>query len=114
MSKQYVTDCDYCDEISLCQDDEAGGKICTPCKRRQEEKGLVIEFTGTFFIAAKDVKFTPLSWVNGSTDPAINGEQWLKLDENDRGEYILQSIAHVARDCQDVNIESLKITEEVP
>ena len=113
MSKQYVTDCDYCGEISLCQDDGAGGTTCSSCKRRQEEKTLVLEFSGTFFIAAKDVKFQSISSVLGSSeDPVINGEDWLKLSEKDRQKYILQSIAHVARDCQDINIDSLKITEE--
>ena len=113
MSKPYVTDCDYCGEISLCQDDGAGGKTCSSCKRYEEEKSLAIEFTGTFFIVAKDVKFQPLSWITGNVEePIINGEDWLKLSKKDRQKYILQSISHVVRDCQDMNTESLKITEE--
>lgn len=113
MSKPYVSDCDYCGEISLCQDDGAGGMTCSSCKRCQEEKTLAIEFTGTFFIVAKDVKFQPISWITGNLeDPVINGEEWLKLSEKDRQNYILQSIPNVARDCEDLNIECLKITEE--
>ena len=77
-----------------------------------EEKSLAIEFTGTFFIPAKDVTFIPIGWRFGSEEPAINGEDWLKLSEKDRDQYILQSIANVARDCQDINIDLIKINEE--
>lgn len=112
MSNRNVGECDYCGQFTICFEDNAGGEACEKCKRFNEEKSLVIEFTGTFFIVAKDVVFIPTSWINGSTDPAINGEQWLKLDKKDREKYILQSIANVVRDCQDLNIESLKITEE--
>jgi len=29
----FVTDCDYCGEISLCFEDEAGGTCCHSCER---------------------------------------------------------------------------------
>lgn len=30
-----VTDCDYCGEISLVVDDQAGGKICSCCLAKE-------------------------------------------------------------------------------
>ncbi len=33
----YVTDCDYCGEIAMCFNDEAGGTCCRACEARQAE-----------------------------------------------------------------------------
>lgn len=38
-----VTDCDYCGEISLCFEDEAGGTCCHACDR--EDDGQPDEYT---------------------------------------------------------------------
>lgn len=113
MSNRNVGECDHCGQFTICYEDNAGGEACEKCKRLNEEKTLAIEFSGTFFITAKDVIFQPISWIIGNMeDPVIDGEQWLKLKEEDRSKYILQSITEVARDCQDLTIESLKIVEE--
>jgi|TARA_Y100000004_G_scaffold38727_1_gene41615 hypothetical protein len=35
----FVTDCDYCGEISLCFEDEAGGTCCHSCDREDDYDG---------------------------------------------------------------------------
>jgi hypothetical protein len=35
----FVTDCDYCGQISLCFEDEAGGTCCHSCDREDDYDG---------------------------------------------------------------------------
>lgn len=34
--EQYVTDCDYCGEMALCHNDNAGGTRCQSCAEKQK------------------------------------------------------------------------------
>ena len=34
----FVTDCDYCGEISLCFEDKAGGTCCHSCDREDDHE----------------------------------------------------------------------------
>jgi|TARA_R110002096_G_scaffold406555_1_gene604854 hypothetical protein len=44
----FVTDCDYCGEISLCVNDAFGGTCCSPCSEAMgdfEDDGQPDEYT---------------------------------------------------------------------
>lgn len=72
---------------------------------------LQIEYSGWIHCDAKDIEF----WCVGRRDlpKTINGEQWLDLDEDDQGEYVLESLSAARNEAFDGQEEQLDITETV-
>lgn len=73
---------------------------------------IVIDFTGSVFIDANLVKFVPIYKIFSYEDSdLITGEQWLNLDDIDRGDWVVQSLADAFAVSKEVCAEYVK-TEE--
>lgn len=73
---------------------------------------IVIDFTGSVFIDAELVKFVPVYKIFDYEDSdLITGEQWLDLDDTNRCDWVIQSLADAFAASKEVCPEYLK-TEE--
>ena len=71
-------------------------------------KDIIVEFSGWLRIEPKKAKFVCI----GSDGPVINGEQWLALDEDARGDYILETVIDAQRDSHDGNYYDIDVFED--
>ena len=71
-------------------------------------RDIIGEFSGWFRIEPKKAKFVCI----GSDGPDISGEQWLALDEDTRGDYILESIIDAQRDAYDGGYDHIDVSED--
>lgn len=71
-------------------------------------KDIIVEFSGWVRIMPSKARFVCI----GSDKPDINGEQWLALDEDARGDYILEDVIAVQRDCYDGDYDLIDVFED--
>ena len=71
-------------------------------------KDIIVEFSGWLRIAPKNAKFICI----GHDGSDISGEQWLALNEDARGDYILESIIDVQRDAYDGGYDHIDVSED--
>ena len=72
-------------------------------------KDIIVEFSDWVKISPEKVKFVYI----GSDDmPDIDGFQWLALDEDERCDYVLDSVIDVQRDCEDGDYDHIDVFEE--
>lgn len=68
------------------------------------EHDIIIEFSGWIGIDAKRLAF-----LNMETMETINGEEWVKLSEDNRENYIIEDIVAAIRDSDDGEWDSIDI-----
>lgn len=73
-------------------------------------RDIIVEFAGWVQIAPENVTFINIDKKGGM--PPIDGFQWLALSEEERGDYILESVIDVQRDCRDGNYVQIDVFED--
>ena len=71
-------------------------------------RDIIVEFSGWVRIAPEKAQFVCI----GSDGPDINGEQWLALDEDARGDYILEDVIAAQRDAHDGDYVQIDVFED--
>ena len=73
---------------------------------------ILVEFGGWIRVTPEKVSFVKIGTQDGRNDwlpDAINGEQWLALDEDDRDDYILEDLVGLHRHAHDSDFEHIDI-----
>ena len=68
-------------------------------------KDIIIDFNGWVRISPKKVTFVCI----GDDKPEINGEEWQRLSEDDRSDYILEDVIAAQRDCDDGSYDEIDV-----
>jgi hypothetical protein len=71
-------------------------------------KDIIVEFSGWVRMTPEKVSFVCI----GSDKPDINGEEWLALHKDARGDYIIEDVIAAQRDCDDGNYEHVDVFED--
>ena len=71
-------------------------------------RDIIVEFSGWVRMNPKKVSYVCI----GSDKPDINGEEWLELHEDARGDYIIEDVITAQRDCDDGNYEQIDVFED--
>jgi hypothetical protein len=77
----------------------------------QEEKDIVVEFSGWCRIKAKRVSFQ-YTGEDDDTTYIITGEEYLNLSEKAREDYILKNVLVAIRNCDDMEWTSIDVIDE--
>lgn len=70
-------------------------------------KDIIVEFSGWVRMTPKKTNFVCI----GSDKPDINGEQWLKLSDDDKSDYIIK-VLDAQRDCDDGSYDLIDVFED--
>lgn len=68
---------------------------------------LVIEFSGYLNVSPNSVRFQYVG--TGNKKPIINGNKYVKLTDEEKSEYILESFAKTIEVADDVNYDEIKV-----
>ena len=71
-------------------------------------KDIIVEFSGWVRMTPKKTNFVCI----GLDKPDINGEQWLKLSDDDKSDYILENVIDAQRDCDDGSYDLIDVFED--
>ena len=81
----------------------------TPTTKGIEMRDIIIEFSGWVRMTAKNTKFV---CIHDADKPDIDGEHWLALDHEQRGDYILEDVIATQRDCDDGDYTFIDVFED--
>jgi hypothetical protein len=68
---------------------------------------LVIEFSGYLNVSPNSVRFQYIG--TGNKQPVINGNKYVKLTDEEKSEYILESVAKTIEVADDVDYDEIKV-----
>lgn len=69
-----------------------------------KEKEIVVDFSGWLKLRPETARFQ-----NAETQEIITGDDYIKLSDDDREDYVLDSVISGLRDCFDSSWESIEI-----
>jgi len=69
---------------------------------------LVIEFSGYLNVSPNSVRFQYIGTEN--KQPVINGNKYIKLTDEEKQDYIIESIAKTIEVAEDVDYDEIKVT----
>ena len=72
-------------------------------------KKITIDFSGTIIIDPENINFTAID--TDGEEVLIPGTKWIKLSEDEKSEYVIESLAHAFNDADE--IDSLEIDVDV-
>ena len=76
-------------------------------------RDIIVEFSGWVRLAPENAKFVNISTIDEKGDmPPIDGFQWLALSEEERGDYILESVIDAQRDAHDGDYVEIDVSED--
>jgi hypothetical protein len=71
------------------------------------EEYIIIDFSGWIKISPEKVKFVN---IGSEEEKVISGAEWMKLNEDERGDYVLEDVIAAQRDCYDGSYDDISFT----
>lgn len=72
---------------------------------------ITIDFSGTILIDPENINFNAIH--TDGEEVTITGTQWLKLSEDEKSEYVIESLAHALNDADEINSLEIDVDAEV-
>jgi hypothetical protein len=71
---------------------------------------ITIDFSGTIIIDPEDINFYAIH--TDGEEVTITGTQWMKLSEDEKSEYVIESLAHALNDADEIDNLEIDVNVE--